>query len=119
MELLWVVLAGGFGSVIRWFLAQFAGRLPWGILIANTAASLIAGLAITALPSNIWGTILVSGVCGGLSTFSSFAAQTHALIADKAYGRAALNVALNFLLPFAAALTGAVIGVQLLSTLLK
>ena len=119
MELLWVVIAGGFGSVIRWFLAQFAGRLPWGILIANTAASLFAGFALIALPNSIWGVVILSGICGGLSTFSSFAAQTHALIAAKTYGRAALNIALNFALPFAAALTGGIIGAQLVSSLLK
>jgi len=35
---------GGFGSVLRMFLARFSGKLPWGILIANTAASVVAGM---------------------------------------------------------------------------
>ena len=41
-----VILAGGLGAVLRLLIGTWIGILPWGILAANTVASLVAGLAM-------------------------------------------------------------------------
>ncbi|MEY4067111.1 MAG: hypothetical protein RIQ44_323, partial [Actinomycetota bacterium] len=38
------VLAGGLGSALRLALSHWHGRLPWGILVGNSVASLVVGL---------------------------------------------------------------------------
>lgn len=110
-----VGLLGGAGAVVRYLLRRLQGKFPTGILIANTIASFIGGLAASALVGDpTLSLILISGFAGGLSTFSTFAAQTSSLFSDK-HGRLAwANTALNFALPLAAAALGTNLGLALL-----
>jgi CrcB protein len=91
-----VAIAGGFGAVARYGLSTWAGKLPWGILLANSIGSFIAGLAVAGSIETAW---IIIGLAGGLSTFSTFAAQTHNLIAKKQLALASLNIVLNLLIP--------------------
>lgn len=75
VAMLGVALAGGAGSVLRLVLAKWQGKLPWGILVGNVVASLLVGL-IASSQNWILAIILINGLAGGLSTFSSYAAQT-------------------------------------------
>ncbi len=105
-----LVVLGGLGSVLRLFLAQWVGKLPWGVLIANVVASLIGAAAyLVNLRFNVpeLTLIVTMGFCGGLSTFSSFAAQTVEYFKAKQVWRGVFNTVLNFLLPSTAALGGA------------
>jgi CrcB protein len=101
-----VALAGGFGAVTRFWLSTWSGKLPWGILLANSLGSFIAGLAVAGLLESAW---LIVGLAGGLSTFSTFAAQTHDLVAKEQLGRALLNIVLNLLLPAVSFLTASIL----------
>jgi CrcB protein len=101
-----VAIAGGFGAVARYFLSSWSGKLPWGILLANSLGSFIAGLAVTGSIESAW---LIVGLAGGLSTFSTFAAQTHDLVAKRQLGLASLNIALNLLIPAASFLTASIL----------
>jgi CrcB protein len=101
-----VALAGGFGAVTRYGLSTWSGKLPWGILLANSIGSFIAGLAVAGLLESAW---LIVGFAGGLSTFSTFAAQTHDLFAEKQLGRSLLNIVLNLLLPAVSFLTASIL----------
>ena len=100
-----VAIAGGFGAVARFWLSYWQGKLPWGILLANAIGSFIAGLAIAGSLESAW---LIVGLAGGLSTFSTFAAQTHDLIAKKYLARAFLNIVLNLLVPAGSFFTAAI-----------
>ena len=104
---------GGFASVLRYGLSRWSGWLPWGILFANTAASFLAGveLVATKTPSPF----IIAGICGGLSTFSSFAAQTVEFVRAKQFTRGAVNVLANFVLPFSAALAPVALAAALLN----
>ena len=101
-----VALAGGFGAVTRYGLSTWSGKLPWGILLANSLGSFIAGLAVAGSIESAW---LIVGFAGGLSTFSTFAAQTHDLVEKKQLGRALLNIVLNLLLPAVGFLTASIL----------
>ena len=121
--LIGVGIFGGMGAVIRGLVSNWSGRLPYGILAVNSVASLVAGFAAAALsaaPANdpkaqLIYVVVVAGFCGGLSTFSSFAANTVELIRQGRAIMAAINAALNFILPVVAV----VLGVLLASSLLK
>ena len=105
--LLAIALAGGLGAVIRLFVGRWRGQLPWGILLANTLAGLI--LAILQMISRqlddgfLFAVVFV-GLCGGLSTYSSVAADTGDYLKGRAYGKAVANLAANLGIPLVASL---------------
>ncbi len=85
-----VALGGALGSVARYLAGIAAGRLlgmsfPWGTLIINVTGSLLigvfAGLFATrwelSQPMRIFLTV---GICGGYTTFSTFALDAFYLI---------------------------------------
>lgn len=97
VEVLVVALFGGLGALLRSALGNFKSYLPWGILIANTAATAVAAWALLATPQ--LGLVLVAGLAGGLSTFSTFVAQTWQLLTDGKLLAAGLNIILNLIVP--------------------
>lgn len=102
-----IAMAGGLGAVIRHLLSSWIGKLPWGILLANTTASFIVGFALRS--TNLSGFLIavaVTGFSGGLSTFSTFSAQTVEYFKAKQVWRGVANLALNFALPTLASLAG-------------
>jgi CrcB protein len=101
-----VAIAGGFGAVVRFWLSSWQGKLPWGILLANAIGSFIAGLAVNGTIESAW---IVVGLAGGLSTFSTFAAQTHDLVSNRKLGSASLNIVLNLLVPASSFLTASIL----------
>jgi CrcB protein len=101
-----VAIAGGFGAVARYWLSTWSGRLPWGILLANSIGSFIAGLAVAGSIETAW---VIVGLAGGLSTFSTFAAQTHDLLVKRELGAASLNIVLNLLVPAVSFLTASIL----------
>lgn len=88
------------------------GRLhwPWATLLVNVAGCLIIGLAygLAAGPGlgDEWRAGLATGLAGGLTTFSSWTAATVRLIGEARFRAAALNIAANLVLGFAAAAAG-------------
>ena len=110
-----IALAGGLGAVIRFLLSGWVGRLPWGTLVANLLASLVVGLVLRSVDgSGLIAAIVVTGLCGGLSTFSTFSAQTVEYFKAKQIWRGVANMALNFVLPTLAALAGLLLAYTLL-----
>jgi CrcB protein len=100
VELLVVALFGGLGALLRAALSEFKGFLPWGILLANTIATALAAWALLLAPQ--FQLIVVAGLAGGLSTFSTFIAQTWELLSSGKRSAALLNVTLNLLFSFTA-----------------
>lgn len=74
------VVAGGLGALLRTALVRGLSRheFPAGVLVANGAASAVGGATIGGGPmlEAVWVLVIVGGFCGGLSTLSTFAADT-------------------------------------------
>lgn len=96
-----VLLAGALGAVLR-YLVSF---LPWGVLAVNVVGSFIAGLALASLTGE-WQLVVLTGFCGGLTTFSTFSVETVQAAVDGAWRRAVLSVGLNLVLGIGAAALG-------------
>lgn len=125
LVILAVALAGGLGSVVRLFASKIEGKLPWGILLANFVASIVVGTVSGMSPADSSPTavailmaaiaILSTGFAGGLSTFSSYAAQTVEFIRSGRLSLALANTLANLLLPP----FGVLLGLFLATALLK
>ena len=100
MSYSWVLIGvgGGAGAVGRYFLQQYVqGRWPlaWpiGTGVVNAAGCLLAGLLLGLLEryglAPAWRLLLLTGVCGGFTTFSAFALENMALLRAGHLGLAA------------------------------
>lgn len=111
MITLGLVLAGGAaGAVLRLLLdtaaaARAGRRLPWGILAANVLGSLLLGLLHDTAPG--WLVALAgTGFCGGLTTYSTLAADTVRLAGERPRTLGVLNLTANLVLGLCAAALG-------------
>jgi len=101
-----IALGGALGAVLRYFLngviaphvSDVDGWIP--ILVINVTGSALIGLIFAATgPDGRWFAspatrlFLMTGICGGYTTFSSFSLQTLNLVRDGYALRAAVNVA--------------------------
>jgi fluoride exporter len=91
-----VALFGGLGSVVRHWVGGWKGVFPFGILLANSVASFVVGVAVGQGELEL---ALIAGFAGGLSTFSTFASQTFELWTTRSKALAVLNAALNLVIP--------------------
>jgi len=123
---LWVALGGAIGSVGRYWLngiisGKFtaAATFPLGTLVINVTGSFLIGIiAAVASPegrmdsqSRAFATqLLMVGVCGGYTTFSSFSLQTLNLLRDREWLYAGGNVLLSVVLCMVAVGLGWLLG---------
>ena len=109
---LWVALGGALGSVGRFWIggivsARFGESFPLGTLVINITGSFLIGIFAafadpeSPLPSRsriLIIQLLMTGVCGGYTTFSSFSLQTLRLLQDRQWLYAGGNVLLSVVL---------------------
>lgn len=109
-----ISLGASSGALLRWWLsAQLNGTfpaIPLGTLAANLSGGYIIGLAIAAFASQSalapeWRLFVITGLCGGLTTFSTFSAEIVAHLEEGralwACGVAGLHLAGSVLMTFA------------------
>jgi fluoride exporter len=132
MRELWLVALGGScGAVARYAVGLTAARLwgvgfPWGTLLVNVVGCFLMGLVlelllgletrgaaapIPVLPwqASLWRHGVAIGFLGGLTTFSSFGADTVRQFAGGQPAVALTNIAANVLLSLAAVWLGIVV----------
>jgi CrcB protein len=111
--LLAVAVGGALGAVLRQLTSVSLagrGRVPLGVLVVNTVGSFIAGVALGAPLDPAVQLIIVSGLCGGLTTFSTFAVETIQLVTAGKHRAALLSVGQNLVFGLAAAMIGLALG---------
>ena len=103
LRTLLIVGTGGFiGSVMRYLVQIFiekglATTFPWGTFVANIAGSFIIGIVFAFaekgnLMSAEWRMFLAVGICGGFTTFSSFAYNNLTMIHEQSFGQLLWNI---------------------------
>ncbi len=117
-----IAVAGGgaLGAVLRQLTSvSLAGRsrVPLGVLVVNVVGSFIAGVALGAPLDLTVQLVIVSGLCGGLTTFSTFAVETIQLVTAGKHRAALLSVGQNLVFGIAAALIGLALGMAVATTL--
>jgi len=102
----WVFLGGGLGSICRYSIAHwmttYRFHLPWSTIIANILACMVLGALVGLNLKNKLGgaavLFLMTGFCGGFSTFSTFTSETFQLMAQGHWYRAFFNVSISLIL---------------------
>ncbi len=105
-----VLVAGALGALARYAISLAfvrATRFPRAVLVVNVAGSLLGG-AVLALTD--WGVadstvslILVTGIAGGLTTFSTWSVETLQFVLSGRWRTAVANVIINLVLGLGAA----------------
>ncbi|HAK9832567.1 TPA: fluoride efflux transporter CrcB, partial [Escherichia coli] len=84
-----VIIGGSVGCTLRWLLStrfnSLFPNLPPGTLVVNLLAGLIIGTALAYFLRQphldpFWKLMITTGLCGGLSTFSTFSVEVFALL---------------------------------------
>ena len=122
MIVLLVALGAAVGAPLRYLVdraiqARHDSVFPWGTFAVNAAGSFVlGGLATTSLhtPAPVMA-VLGTGLCGALTTYSTFGYETIRLLQDRARLFALLNAAASIIAGLGAAALGAAVA-QALTT---
>ncbi len=116
VKLLTIGLGGFAGAVARYLLSGLAHRIwstsfPVGTLAVNLLGCLLIGAAMALvgdgrLISPNMRLLLLVGLLGSFTTFSTFGYETTELLAENQYGWATLNVGASVVLGLAAVVMG-------------
>jgi len=106
LALIAIALGAAIGAWARWGLSLWLNpahhALPMGTLAANLVGGYLIGLAVAAFAqmpqlAPEWRLFVITGFLGGLTTFSTFSAETVDLLQKQAYGWAFGTIALHLL----------------------
>lgn len=100
MTVVAVLLGGAIGAPLRYLVdllvqSRHDSVFPWGTFTVNVAGSLVLGVTaatVVELDSPSWVLALVgTGICGALTTFSTFGYETVRLLEEGSVSAAAAN----------------------------
>ena len=84
-NILFVALGGAFGSVCRYLISRMGDTsFPWTTLCVNVLGSLLIGILVGLVNKDVLSPemklLLVTGFCGGFTTFSTFANESFSMM---------------------------------------
>ena len=114
MGIIW--LGGGFGSVLRYLSQVWVSRIlgisfPFGTFLVNILGCFLIGLFFAvaekyAFFTSEWRLFLITGLCGGFTTFSSFSYEGLSLYKQGDYGYFFLYLILSVVIGLLATMLG-------------
>jgi CrcB protein len=113
--LIWIGLGGAAGSVLRYLVGSLVQKgvgaaFPTGTLAVNVAGCFIVGALtqhfMNLEPSPGLRAALMTGFCGGFTTFSAFSMETVGLVNGGEYTKAAMYILLSMTLAIGATFAG-------------
>ena len=95
-----VFIGGGLGSICRYGIARwlqsYEGNFPLATFLANALSCIVLGALVAYHLKHDMGTsirlLLLTGFCGGFSTFSTFSYETFSLLQNGDYATALANI---------------------------
>ena len=98
MTAILVALGGAVGAALRFTIASRydeARGFPWGTLVVNVTGSALLGVLSALALSGHATALLGTGFCGGFTTYSAFAVQTHGLGPRRGTAYAVVTIGLS------------------------
>lgn len=104
MNILYIFIGGGVGSLLRYGItlmskSVFHTSFPFGTLLSNFLSCVAMGLFIRwgVTTPDSYRALLITGLCGGFSTFSSFSLENVELARSGNWALVAANIAISIL----------------------
>ena len=115
-NILLVGIGGGIGSIARylcqrWFASNYMTAFPWGTFTVNIVGCLLIGifwgLSFKSFDTNeSWKLFLMTGLCGGFTTFSAYSLEGIGLLKEQKLGLFFTYVAASVVLGLLATYAG-------------
>jgi fluoride exporter len=115
-NILLVGLGGAIGSIARYLTQRWAAYLyphhfPWGTFVVNVVGCLLIGLfwglSFRSFAANEnWKLFLMTGLCGGFTTFSAFTLEAMGLLKENKTGLFFMYIAGSVVIGIAATYAG-------------
>lgn len=120
-NLLYIFIGGGMGSVFRFLISNYSQKFwnvlhfPLGTFVVNIIGCFLIGIfsAYLLKTDNVLKFLLITGFCGGFTTFSAFAAENESLFQQGHLITLFIYVILMILGGFAAVILGMKLGTVL------
>ena len=113
-NLVYIFLGGGVGSVLRYLISMYTqklfkiGSFPLGTLLVNILGCFMIGFLTSYFmkSDNYLKYLLITGLCGGFTTFSTFSIENYSLWENQQFATLIFYIVLSVLIGFIAVFSG-------------